>query len=334
MMSRGAFWFVGRVALTIAVGCSLSCFAEAQVYKLAELNTDQIRKLDRQRTVIILPGGILEEHGPYLPSFTDGYYNERLTKDLSAAIAKRPGWTVVVFPTIPLGSDGANRIGGKYVFPGSYPVRSATLRAIFMDLAAEFGEQGFLWVFVIHAHGSPNHNRVLEQAGNYFHDTYGGQMVHLTGLQPGPNAVDSVLASASKAGLAEEGFSVHAGLLEHSQIQALRPDLVPEAVAKAPSITGRDLADLRRIAARDNWPGYFGAPRYASSELGRRLLEAGSRECIALALRILDGVAARQIPRRPTLIPPELAAIAAANEKRDAAIEERQRQWLARSGQR
>jgi creatinine amidohydrolase/Fe(II)-dependent formamide hydrolase-like protein len=239
-----------------------------------------------------------------------------------------------VFPTIPLGSDGANRIGGKYVFPGSYPVRSATLRAIFMDLAAEFGEQGFLWVFVIHAHGSPNHNRVLEQAGNYFHDTYGGQMVHLTGLQPGPNAVDSVLASASKAGLAEEGFSVHAGLLEHSQIQALRPDLVPEAVAKAPSITGRDLADLRRIAARDNWPGYFGAPRYASSELGRRLLEAGSRECIALALRILDGVAARQIPRRPTLIPPELAAIAAANEKRDAAIEERQRQWLAKSGQR
>ena len=101
----------------------------------------------------------MEEHGPYLPSFTDGYSNERLTEDLAAAIAKRPGWAAVVFPIIPLGSDGANRIGGKYVFPGSYPIRTATLRAVFMDLATEFGEQGFRWLFVIHAHGSPNHNR-------------------------------------------------------------------------------------------------------------------------------------------------------------------------------
>ena len=78
---------------------------------------------------------------------------------------------------------------------------------------------------------------------------------------------------------------------------AVRPDLVPAAVANAPSVTGKDLADLRRIAAGDNWNGYFGAPRYASAALGRRLLEAQNRERVALALRILDGLDERQIPR-------------------------------------
>jgi creatinine amidohydrolase/Fe(II)-dependent formamide hydrolase-like protein len=323
------------LALAAVTVSLLAGAAEAQVYRLAELNTDQIRLLDRQKTVVLLPGGIMEQHGPYLPSFTDGYYNERLTADLAEAIAKRPGWAAVVFPIVPLGSDGANRIGGKYVFPGSYPVRTATLRAIFMDLATEFGEQGFRWLFVIHAHGSPNHNRALEQAGDYFRDTYGGHMVHLTGLETETNATSSVLASGvAKAALADEGFSVHAGIVEHSRVMTLRPDLVPAAVAGAPSITGKDFADLRRIAAGERWPGYFGAPRYASAALGARLLQAQSAGVVSLALRILDGLDDKKILRGTAAIEkvPELAAIAAANAKRDAEIEERQRQWLAKHG--
>ncbi|HVE59321.1 MAG TPA: hypothetical protein VNB22_21025 [Pyrinomonadaceae bacterium] len=46
-------------------------------------------------------------------------------------------------PTIPLGNSGANDIGGKFNFPGTYSVRFNTLRSIFMDLATELGEQKF-----------------------------------------------------------------------------------------------------------------------------------------------------------------------------------------------
>jgi hypothetical protein len=35
------------------------------------MNTRQIQALDRQRTVVVIPGGILEEHGPYLSSYSD-----------------------------------------------------------------------------------------------------------------------------------------------------------------------------------------------------------------------------------------------------------------------
>jgi len=38
--------------------------ATAQVLQVQDLNTQQIGELDRTKTAIILPGGILEEHGP------------------------------------------------------------------------------------------------------------------------------------------------------------------------------------------------------------------------------------------------------------------------------
>jgi creatinine amidohydrolase/Fe(II)-dependent formamide hydrolase-like protein len=63
--------------------------------------------------MVLIPGGILEEHGPYLPSYTDGYADEAYTRQLAKPIVARPGWKVVLFPQIPLGNDPANTIGGK-----------------------------------------------------------------------------------------------------------------------------------------------------------------------------------------------------------------------------
>lgn len=58
-----------------------------------------------------MPGGVLEQHGPYLPAFTDGLMNEWWIERVGEALA-REGWTVV-FPMLPLGDGGANEIGRK-----------------------------------------------------------------------------------------------------------------------------------------------------------------------------------------------------------------------------
>jgi hypothetical protein len=57
------------VSLTVSVLFFLHV-ASAQILRLSDLNTDQIRALDHEKTVVIIPGGILEEHGPYLPCYT------------------------------------------------------------------------------------------------------------------------------------------------------------------------------------------------------------------------------------------------------------------------
>ena len=84
----------------------------AQIYNVKEMNTEQIKALDREKTVVLLPVGILEEHGPYLPSGSDAYITERRTSDLANALVERPGWTVLIFSLIPLGTGPA-----KYRWP-------------------------------------------------------------------------------------------------------------------------------------------------------------------------------------------------------------------------
>jgi creatinine amidohydrolase len=310
-------------------GVFLACGGrlEAQIHRLAEMNTEQIRALDRQRTVVLMPGGILEQHGPYLPSFADGYFNEWLTDRLARAITARPGWHVVIFPTIPLGVGGANEIGRKYDFPGTYAVRSTTLRSVLMDLAGELGDQGFRWIFVIHLHGAPNHNRAILQAGEFFRDTYGGHMVHLLGLMPVFTAGEDWMLPEHKA---EDGFTVHAGAGETSSLLAIRPELVDSAYRTAPPQTGRSWDDLVRIARADGWPGYFGSPRVARGEGGARDLAAMARAAAEWGLKILDGLDERTLPSFVDVVgsTPQNRSIDRDALEREARLRRVQEAWL------
>ncbi|MCI0347944.1 MAG: creatininase family protein [Acidobacteriales bacterium] len=289
--------------LAALMGAAAPC-AGAQIYHVREMNTDEIRALDRDKTAVILPGGILEEHGPYLPSYSDGFMNERLTQQLANAIVARPGWKALVFPVIPLGSHGANVIGQKTFFPGSYTLRMATLRAVFMDLATMLGEQGFRWIFVVHLHGAPPHNLALDQAAEFFRDTYRGHMVHLAGFM----SVFARFAGRSAEEAAAEGFTVHAGMEETAVNLFLRPDLVSPAYQQARPQIGQNFADLVKLAQADGWPGYFGTPHRASAALGARVWKSYSEAAVALALRILDGYDYSQEPRYADVITAEVAS--------------------------
>jgi creatinine amidohydrolase/Fe(II)-dependent formamide hydrolase-like protein len=114
----------------------------SKIFNMTEMNTQQIKSLDKNNTVILLMGGILEEHVPYLPAYTDGYWNEKFADTLAQIITTEKNLNVLLFPAIPLGNSGANDIGMKYSFPGAYTVRFETLRSVFVDLAIELGEQG------------------------------------------------------------------------------------------------------------------------------------------------------------------------------------------------
>lgn len=276
----------------------------AQIYRVAQMNTEQIRALDKQKTVVILTGGILEQHGPHLPSFTDGFSNEWLTQRLAEAIVERPGMSVLIFPTIPLGHEGANEIGAKHVFPGTYSVRRTTLRAIFMDLATELGEQGFRRIFIMHGHGAPYHNLMLDQAGEYFRDTYGGRMVHLRGLVPTAEQLARLKLSPPNLNLSESArkeigiLDEHAGFDETSRLMFLRPDLISPFYSRLAPQTVTSPPEFFKLARAENWLGYLSSPRLANANYGALLQQYRSARDNALALAILDGVLdEREIPR-------------------------------------
>lgn len=266
----------------------------AQVRRLAELTAPELAQLDKSKTVVLLPGGILEAHGPYLPTFTDGYWNERVTAQLAEAVAQRPGYTAVVFPTLPLGNSAANDIGGRFHASGSFPVRFETLRDVLLDLATELGEQGFQWVFVVHGHGAPNHHRALDLAGDYFRETYGGHFVNLTGLLPVISAWDGEKTAAERG---VDGLPIHAGLDETSMMLALHPELVRPGYVTATAATGQTMREIIAQARRPDWPGYFGAPALATVAHYTTGWQRAADAAVALALEILDGKDERKLPR-------------------------------------
>ena len=149
-------------------------------------------------------------------------------------------------------------------------------------------------IFVVHDHGDPAHNQALTEATDYFHDTYGGTMVHVFSLTEVQSCYDSFKLSSKQAS-EEDGFTVHAGAEEHSEILFLQPLMVDPAYRNAPSVTGRNFADLYTLAEKEGWPGYFGAPRYASAALGQRIMDACAEKVNAVALRILDGLDYRKL---------------------------------------
>lgn len=260
--------------------------AQTNIFDLKTLNTRQIQSLDKNKTVVLIPGGILEEHGPYLPSFTDGFWNEKLTDTLAKAIGARKDWNALLFPTIPLGNSGANDVGMKYSFPGTYSVRFETLRAIFMDIATELGEQGFKHVFIIHGHGAPNHHRALDQTADYFNDTYNGKMVNLMGLNP--IIMKWFEAPKTKQQQEEDGFTIHAGVAETSSMLFIAPQLVDSGYKHAIPYTGNSMVELVEIAQRPDWKGYFGSPRLATSDFGKQAWNSNSKMYTQYVLDIMD----------------------------------------------
>ena len=332
---RQLSWYFVCATVLLGFACLLALGATpvcAQIRNLQELNATDIQGLDLQRTVVIIPGGILEEHGPYLPSFTDGYVNEYLSRHVAEAVVARPGWTVLLFTVIPLGDGGANQVGKKQVFAGTYHVHFSTLRAVFMDVASELGEAGFRWVFVVSAHGALRHQQALDQASDFFTDAYGGKMVHLTGLVP-TSPTPSIL-NLTDAERQQNGLDVHAGMTETSEMLFLRPELVAPGYRHAQPQSGSSWRELVDLGMRPGWPGYFGAPALATAARGAAILRSQSQDFAKLALRILDGFDYRTLQRRADqqLTDEAIKDCNAAADEHARTVQVKQLAWLRAKG--
>jgi creatinine amidohydrolase/Fe(II)-dependent formamide hydrolase-like protein len=173
-----------------------------------------------------------------------------------------------MLPFIPLGAGAANEFGAKYSYPASCTVLPTTVRAIFMDLADQLGKEKFRWIIIVEGHGSPMHNRMLDQASDYFHDTYGGEMVNLFGYVL-PTIKDLRTADEQK----KDGQPEHATMTETSIVLALKPELVASDYKTATPQTGANMEELLKIAEAKDWPGYFGDPALATASFGIRTYE-------------------------------------------------------------
>jgi hypothetical protein len=278
-MRQVMFRMVPAAALFLASGglpfSSGQCLAQGQVYRLAELNTEQIRALNRQTTVVIIPGGVLEEHGPYLLHTRMAMLRAPDHGPRRLSLPGRDGR--LLSSSHPRSGRANDRANFSFRLSRSPP---RGLRAIFMDLATS-SANGLRWFCVARPRWSPN--RVLMKPAT----TSAIPTVTWCASWGPSGAGTRRQAEVPSAARAEDGL--RCTLAAEPVIMALRPDLVPRDRAGAIHHRG-DSSDLQRIAPV-RWPGLLRCPRHASAA-GTTLDEAEHR--VRPSLRIL-GADERQV---------------------------------------
>jgi creatinine amidohydrolase/Fe(II)-dependent formamide hydrolase-like protein len=307
----------------------------SKVYKLEELTWQQIDALDRQRTLFILPVGMIEQHGPHLPVGADtlGVMYEAVgaSRRVSQAL---PDWNVVMMPPINYGQGGANQLGNMLVHPGTYAIRQSTLRSVVADLGGQIAQNGFKWIFVMNGHGAPAHNIAINEACDFVSETFQITMLHLTGLFRGDAAIQANGEKMnskyfSAAQLSSFGLDVHAGVAETSGMLAVRPDLVHSNYKTLPSRAGRSLEELREIATAPGWQGYLSSPARATAAHGRAVEAWWIEGFTDLILRAVRGEDMFLNPRVPDTVPPAVAPVLEKALANETQFEARLENWLA-----
>ncbi len=84
----------------------------ATIYKAEEMLYPQMRDLNPDKTLLILPVSALEVHGHHLPMGMDTWFASMNASDLADEFAdSHPDWSVVLYPALTLGTDFFRNLG-------------------------------------------------------------------------------------------------------------------------------------------------------------------------------------------------------------------------------
>ncbi|MCA9246199.1 MAG: creatininase family protein [Planctomycetales bacterium] len=233
-----------------------------------------IRNLNGEQTLVVLPLAASEQHGPHLPTGTDTIICQAVAEAVEAQLADR----ILLLPSLWLGaSDHHLRFGATLT--ASLDVYETLLLEIVQPLL----RNGFRRLLLLNGHG-----------GNI-----DPMRVALRRLQtPFPSAL---LLAASYWSIAAAEIAAqmegpcktvgHACEAETSLIMHLRPELVKtEAIRNEPDYLPDDVegAFLCRDMHQRTSQGHTGFPKLGSPEKGARLFEAIVERVTQAANRFLN----------------------------------------------
>ncbi|WP_216900759.1 creatininase family protein [Nocardia alni] len=227
----------------------------------SDLTTAEVPVALHRDSILVLPTGAIEPHGPHLPLRTDLLVAEAVT---SAAVerAAAAGHDVWLLPAL-----GYTKSDEHANLPGAMWLQAETLLRTVIDLGRSVAATPARRLLFVNCHGG--NSALLEVALRELRRRFGLQtFLHGSPAEPGPT---------------EEGFGIHAGWAETSLMLHLRPDLVD--MSKAKPAVPHAIAGLKHVgfgkSVRFGWladdfaeSGVIGDPTGATAELGARMFAA------------------------------------------------------------
>jgi len=234
------------------------------VRELAQLTWQEAGGTDRDRTVVILPVGALEAHGPHLPVATDVWIAEAMARTGADKLAAR-GMDVLLLPalaytTAPFAAD----------FPGTVSIDAAVVTGQIASVIESLARHDFEVLALANAHLDPSHIAALQRAVDAARH---GKRMRLVFPDVTQKPWALRLTAEFKSG------ACHAGRYETSLMMAIRPDLVREDIRQrlppnAKSLSAAIAAGQKSFVEAGGPRAYFGYPSEATLEEGRATLAA------------------------------------------------------------
>ncbi|WP_321817688.1 MULTISPECIES: creatininase family protein [unclassified Paraburkholderia] len=219
---------------------------------------------DRENTVIVLPAGAIEQHGPHLPCAVDSIVAAGVVGHALARVD--PNVPAYALPPITYGKSDEH-----LHFPGTVTLTGELLLGTTIEIGESVYRAGFRKLVIVNAHGGQP--QPLEMAARELRLRHGDFVIIVRSAWSVPHE-EHFMSDA------ERKLSMHAGHGESALLMALAPDTVhmDRAVANMPEpfpcptlSSGRPAAAW---CARDFGPsGVIGDPRGATREQGELLLE-------------------------------------------------------------
>jgi creatinine amidohydrolase len=228
--------------------------------RYAELTTEQVANVLSRDSVLVLPTGAIEPHGPHLPLATDLIVAESVSGEVVERGAAA-GHDVWLLPAL-----GYTKSDEHAQLPGTIWLRAHTLFDTLVDIGAAIAQTPARRLLFLNAHGG--NSALIEVAAREIRRRFGLQTFFNSGAaQPGPT---------------ERGLGIHAGWAETSLMLHLRPDLVhmdkaqpavADAVADATHVGFTKPIKFGWLSTDFTESGVIGDPTGASAATGATLFE-------------------------------------------------------------
>jgi creatinine amidohydrolase len=235
---------------------------------MVNMKWTDIQDYSNKKAIVLLPLGVVEEHGPHLCLGTDIYTAHIYCLEIKKRLEQK-GYTAVIAPPFYWGVCQATR-----GFIGSFNIRLETAKMLLFDILASLKDFGFSRVFGVNAHGDVEHAIAVISAFKEASAQLGmtacfpfpeDRLFHygLKGDEPYISPLKPQQISVSQAAVPD----FHGGDMETATINAYYPHLVD--VEKAKSLPDVPLGDdqgekwLFGGHTKELSPeGYLGAPAY------------------------------------------------------------------------
>jgi len=233
---------------------------------MVNMKWTDIESYVKKNAIVLLPLGVIEEHGPHLCLGTDIYIAHIQCMFIKEKL-KEKGFETVIAPPFYWGICQST---GSFI--GSFKARKDTVKAVLFDLAASLSEFGFKNVYGINAHGDIDHSVALNEAFKEITEkleinaryTFSEGIMHHYGLDGNEPYICPIKPQTIRVS-SSEFPDVHAGDIETAAMNKFYPHLTDAEIAKSlpPVALGDDKIWTWLLGGHTkelSSGGYLGAP--------------------------------------------------------------------------